>query len=285
MHFNEKKNQDHLDFLTTGPANLPLSLEFSQSKNSNDNNIISKTISNGRVTPIDVITVDKYSRITLTKNLKKVMSINPLDKIIVYKDNYNKNVIFQVQRGKDEIASIWNLTKAREISKFQHNSRLDSEHISDKIKKDTFDEHQSANSNYNNLRHHDTLYKLPIILIDDEIDMLSSYEILLRSEGYSSITKFSDSSSSLSHIFDPKYSSYYRLAIIDIRMPNINGIKIYQILRIVNPSIKILFVTGLDAVEEITSIYPEIKPSNIVKKPFTRDEFISTVNLAVSNII
>lgn len=280
MHFNAKKNQDHSDFLTIGSASLPLSLEFPQSKS---NNMISKSITNGRATPIDVITVDKYSRITLTKNLKKVLSISPLDKIIVYKDNYNKNVIFQLQRGKDEIVSVWNLTKAREKSKIHHNTRMDNEHVNDNQKKETFDEQESANSIRNNPRHNDTLYKIPIILIDDEQDMLSSYEFLLRSEGYSNITKFSDSSSSLSHIFDPKHSSYYQLAIIDIRMPNINGIKIYQILRIVNPSIKILFVTGLDAVEEITSIYPEIKPSNIIKKPFTRDEFISTVNLTVSN--
>jgi CheY-like chemotaxis protein len=280
LHFNAKKNQDHSEFLTIGSATLPLSLEFPQSKS---NNMISKSITNGRATPIDVITVDKYSRITLTKNLKKVLSISPLDKIIVYKDNYNKNVIFQLQRGKDEIVSVWNLTKAREKSKIHHNTRMDNEHANDNQKKETFDEQESANSIRNNPRHNDTLYKIPIILIDDEQDMLSSYEFLLRSEGYNNITKFSDSSSSLNHIFDPKHSSCYRLAIIDIRMPNINGIKIYQIFRIVNPFIKILFVTGLDAVEEITSIYPEIKPSNIIKKPFTRDEFISTVNLTVSN--
>ena len=63
-------------------------------------------------------------------------------------------------------------------------------------------------------------------------------------------------------------SSYYTLAIIDIRMPNINDIQLYQIIKILNKNIKVLFMTALDAAEEITSVFPEINPCNVPQETF-----------------
>ena len=67
-------------------------------------------------------------------------------------------------------------------------------------------------------------------------------------------------------------------------MPYINGIQLYQILKILNPFLKIIFVTALDAVNELSSIYSEIKPSDIMRKPITPDQFVKTVNDKVSLI-
>jgi DNA-binding NarL/FixJ family response regulator len=60
-------------------------------------------------------------------------------------------------------------------------------------------------------------------------------------------------------------------------MPHINGIQLYQILKILNKDIKVLFVSALDAAEEITGIFPEIESSNIMRKPFSKDLFIQKV--------
>jgi DNA-binding NarL/FixJ family response regulator len=46
---------------------------------------------------------------------------------------------------------------------------------------------------------------------------------------------------------------------MDIRIPGINGVQLYQILKIMDSSIKVLFVSALYAADELMSIFPSIK--------------------------
>lgn len=71
--------------------------------------------------------------------------------------------------------------------------------------------------------------------------------------------------------------SFYDLAIIDIRMPDINGIQFYQILKIMNKNIKVLFVSALDAAEETMSLFSEIIPDNIMRKPISQTYLLDKV--------
>jgi hypothetical protein len=56
-----------------------------------------------RLNPIDVILVDKQSRLTLTKKVKRVIPLNPEDKIAVYQDIYNKDIVLKVQYHKGQL--------------------------------------------------------------------------------------------------------------------------------------------------------------------------------------
>jgi DNA-binding NarL/FixJ family response regulator len=78
------------------------------------------------------------------------------------------------------------------------------------------------------------------------------------------------------------HSLHYQLAIIDIRMPHINGIQLYQILKIINKNIKVLFVSALDAAEEVMSMFPEIKSSSIIRKPVSLECFIEKVQETIT---
>jgi response regulator RpfG family c-di-GMP phosphodiesterase len=115
-------------------------------------------------------------------------------------------------------------------------------------------------------------------LVDDDSDSLMTFKILLKNEGYSSIKTFSSSNTTIKHLLDLNSSSHYKLAIIDVRMPDINCIQLYQILKILNPSVKIMFLTGLDAVNEITSMYHDIKSTDILRKPIEPNLFVKAVN-------
>jgi two-component system, OmpR family, response regulator ChvI len=66
-------------------------------------------------------------------------------------------------------------------------------------------------------------------------------------------------------------------------MPVINGIQLYQILTIINPNLKVLFVTALDAVAELTSMF-NIKEGDIIKKPCSLDQFIKKINDVVLKV-
>jgi two-component SAPR family response regulator len=85
----------------------------------------------------------------------------------------------------------------------------------------------------------------------------------------------------LKHFSNPKNSLYPKLAILDIRMPYINGIQLYQILKILHPSIKIIFLTALDAASELTSIHSDIKSQDMLRKPIDKDRFIEKINYTV----
>jgi CheY-like chemotaxis protein len=141
----------------------------------------------------------------------------------------------------------------------------------------------NSNSSYCN-KEYATRHSIPILLVDDEEDLLMTFDFFLRSEGYDNIKAFSSSKSLLRYLLESKRMMQYKLVIMDIRMPDINGMQLYQIIRILNPSIKTMFLTALDAVEELTSIYPEIKPTDILRKPIDNNQFIEAVNDKVSGL-
>jgi two-component system, OmpR family, response regulator ChvI len=76
--------------------------------------------------------------------------------------------------------------------------------------------------------------------------------------------------------------SHYDLAVMDIRMPGLNGLQLYYRLKAMNMSIKVLFVSALDAAAEIISILPDVKQSDIIRKPVDQEHFVSAVNTALA---
>ncbi|MGN6349457.1 MAG: response regulator [Candidatus Nitrosocosmicus sp.] len=123
----------------------------------------------------------------------------------------------------------------------------------------------------------------PILLVDDEEDILTVFRIFLQSEGYNNIAAFSSSKEALDHISSLKDLSYYKLALIDIKMPEINGERLYQILKIINPGIKVIFLTSFSNVDDLIGQHPEIQQKDILRKPIERKEFIKIINYNFGN--
>jgi two-component system, OmpR family, response regulator ChvI len=115
-----------------------------------------------------------------------------------------------------------------------------------------------------------------IMIVDDERDILLTYRSILQGEGYN-IKTFSNPHEALVH-FAHADKSYYDLVILDIRMPDINGLQLYHRLKAINKDAKILFLSALEVSEEITSIFPELKHGDIIRKPITKEYLIEKVN-------
>lgn len=287
LHFNEKNKQDAS---TTNPS-----------------------INNTRLTPIDILTIDKNSRLTLTKKVKKILSFKPQDKIMVYQDIYNKNILLKVQHEEDTTVNNWILTKIKDNLNDNNNNTVDvrfknnsnssnssSNSLVDNSDVNKFDKNiETKTDSFVNIKKQEekeeidphnprykenTLYNIPILLVDDEPDLLLTFDFFLKNEGYKKVKTFSDSKNVLKHLLDFKNLSHYQLVIMDIRMPDINGIQLYQILKILNPSIKIIFLTALDAVDELTSLYSEVKPMDILRKPVDPNQLIKIVSDKVISI-
>ena len=117
--------------------------------------------------------------------------------------------------------------------------------------------------------------KMRIILVDDEQDILFTYQLFLKSFDYN-ITAFTDPSIALKYIRDlPDFNDL--LIIVDIRMKNLNGFQLYQQIKSIDPTIKILFVTALDILDEFLSIVPGISQDQIMRKPINEKIFTNTV--------
>jgi two-component system, OmpR family, response regulator ChvI len=126
-------------------------------------------------------------------------------------------------------------------------------------------------------------YFANIMVVDDEPDILFTYKSLLSAEGYD-VKAFTDPQEALKHfvqLLDP--SSYYRLVLLDIRMPRLNGLQLFYKIKTLSPNTKIIFCSALDIAEEIVSILPDIKYNDIIKKPIKREYFVSKINSVLNN--
>lgn len=125
-------------------------------------------------------------------------------------------------------------------------------------------------------------YSTNIMIVDDEPDTLFTYEWFLSDEGYN-VEAFTDPQEALKRFVQLEASSYYQLVLLDIRMPRLNGLQLFNTIKAISPNAKIMFCSALDIAEELTSILPDIKYYDIIKKPVEREYFISKINSMLNN--
>jgi CheY-like chemotaxis protein/class 3 adenylate cyclase len=114
-----------------------------------------------------------------------------------------------------------------------------------------------------------------IILVDDEQDILFTYKVFLEDQDYE-VTSFIDPFFALNYIRNiPNFKDL--LIILDIRMKNLNGIQLYQQIKAIDPTIKILFITALDILDEFSTIIPGISTKQVMRKPVDKKLFTTTV--------
>ncbi len=119
-----------------------------------------------------------------------------------------------------------------------------------------------------------------ILLIDDEEDILYTYHSLLKREGYQ-VHSYSNPNEALKNLAK-KNSHNYDLVVMDIRMPGVSGIKLFYRFKAIDPYLNILFVTALDLVGEFVEALPEIKMTEIVRKPLSGEQFVSIIKRKLS---
>jgi len=122
-----------------------------------------------------------------------------------------------------------------------------------------------------------------IMIVDDEPDNLVTYKVFLTRAGYA-VDSFIDSREALRQLM-ANPPSHYDLVITDIRMPALNGLQLYH--KAVEYAIRteFLFLTALDAIEEITSVIPKIGRFQIVRKPVDETTFLEIVKFSLMKTI
>ena len=226
---------------------------------------------------VGVIKADEHSRLTFTKRVKSVFPVFPGNTIVIYQNPINNELLFKVQHN-NVVTDTWivkkktdyvttpilktNLRK-KDISNLEQNLKI------------TNKKNQRPKSNAN------------IMIIDDDEESLDTFKSLLQDFTDNDVPKlnvdtFNLGSNAIKKYLDSDYSnkdssSYYDLIILDVKMPEINGIQLYQIFRLIDLDVKVLFVSGLDTTGDLVGILPGIKPEDVLKKPFDADPFILKV--------
>jgi two-component SAPR family response regulator len=65
-------------------------------------------------------------------------------------------------------------------------------------------------------------------------------------------------------------------------MKNLNGFQLHQQIKAIDPTIKILFVTALDILDELLSIVPGVSKDQIMRKPVDRKIFTNTIKQLIN---
>jgi DNA-binding response OmpR family regulator len=116
--------------------------------------------------------------------------------------------------------------------------------------------------------------KKRILLVDDEIDVISLFKMVLEMNGFE-VDAYTDPVAALS---DFKANSY-GLALLDIRMPNVNGFELYKKIREVDNNIKACFITAYeDYRQEFKGSFPELDEIKcFIRKPKAIEDLVNHV--------
>lgn len=118
------------------------------------------------------------------------------------------------------------------------------------------------------------------MVIDDELDILRVVRKVLEKWGFKV-----DTFSNPMHAYETfkKNPNQYSLIMVDIRMPEINGIALAVLLRQARSDIKILIMTAYDiTLKDINADAPEAKPLELLNKPFQYNTICEAVKRHVS---
>jgi CheY-like chemotaxis protein/predicted transcriptional regulator len=119
--------------------------------------------------------------------------------------------------------------------------------------------------------------KIKIMLVDDDQDTLFTYKLFLAGTGYD-VHVFSNPVEALNHL--ALFASSYQLVITDIRMSTLNGLQLFHEIKALNPNIRVMFISALDATDELVSILPGLQKDLVLRKPIDRVSFIKALNRA-----
>jgi DNA-binding response OmpR family regulator len=127
-----------------------------------------------------------------------------------------------------------------------------------------------------------------ILLVDDEQDITFALNIGLEDNGFV-VDSFNDPILALQSFKEKnrQENDPYALALIDIKMPKMNGFELYNQIRKIDDKVKVCFITAFEIQKDehfssITKSNDKYKP-NIIRKPIEVDELVKRLKAIIPN--
>ncbi len=116
-----------------------------------------------------------------------------------------------------------------------------------------------------------------VLVIDDEEVVLDSISRILTEEGFEVHTSLKGGSG-ISHAINESYN----LILTDIRMPDIDGLKVIRDIKRFRPSVPIVIITGYATITSAVQAM-HLGAANYIEKPFTPEQLVETVTSAMED--
>jgi DNA-binding NtrC family response regulator len=113
-----------------------------------------------------------------------------------------------------------------------------------------------------------------ILIVDDEPDITSAFDMILQMNGFE-VDSYNDPLLALSN-FKP---NSYGLALLDIRMPKMNGFELYKKIKDIDNKMEVCFITAFeDYREEFKEAFPELEEAiYFIRKPKAIEDLVKHV--------
>ena len=119
--------------------------------------------------------------------------------------------------------------------------------------------------------------KASICLLDDDLSMLKALDRLLKSDGFN-VEKFSHPDAFLA----AAEQAPCRVAILDVWMPDMNGLEVQSVLRKDSPETRIIFISGRDD-PSVRQAALDAGAFGFLSKPFDDEALLQLVRKAVAS--
>jgi len=103
-----------------------------------------------------------------------------------------------------------------------------------------------------------------VLLIDDDEKFQKSFSDMLQEMGF--IVSVADTGEKALEAFSPD-PSYFDLVVLDLLMPDVDGSEIYELLRLQNPNVRILFASGIFYFDHFMDMSRNVS-NGFIQKPF-----------------
>ena len=116
--------------------------------------------------------------------------------------------------------------------------------------------------------------KASVCVLDDDLSMLKALDRLLKAEGFK-VKRFNHPADFLSNIGQ----ATCRVVILDVWMPDMNGLEVQAILRHESPGTRIIFISGRDD-PSVRQAALEAGAFGFLSKPFDDEALLQLVRRA-----
>ena len=114
-----------------------------------------------------------------------------------------------------------------------------------------------------------------ILLVDDEDDITLVVKLVLEGNGFR-VDSFTDAFEALENFS----TGLYDLAILDVKMPEMDGFSLYEKMKKLDDKVIICFLTATDDAyyEILKKNYPNINENCVIHKPIDNESLLRQIN-------
>ena len=123
------------------------------------------------------------------------------------------------------------------------------------------------------------IIKNKILIVDDDPDITSSFDLSLEDTGLFEVETYNDSTKALSNF----QANSYDLVLLDIKMPKMNGFELCDKIRKLDGNVKVCFISAFDPYsDELKEQFLSSKIECFIPKPIETKELVKRIEVELS---